>query len=221
MRAALAVGASAAPQAPHRRRSRPQLHQPRRPRLRQPHRHRPRRRPAARRSRPTPAAEPQAAGPPVPRTFTVRRGHHLQRHQAGKAADFEAVMARVKEALGKSNDPKRKQQAAAGACSSPPKPGPGGTSVYLWFFDPPVKDEEYSVSTFWRRRFPKKRRTSGRSTSTASSDGQTTVEPAVDDDMCATPVVRSSGARRSALELQVDARVDPLHVRVPRRSAQA
>ena len=49
-----------------------------------------------------------------------------------KVADFEAVMARVKEALGKSEDPKRKQQALSWRVFKGLEAGPGGNVVYVW-----------------------------------------------------------------------------------------
>src|SRR5207249_3753545 len=65
----------------------------------------------------TPAAAaaqiPTAPMPAVPasRKFTMESGVMFSLILPAKTADFEAVLARVKEALGKSQDPKRKQQA--------------------------------------------------------------------------------------------------------------
>ena len=74
---------------------------------------------------PPPAAEPRATGPPVPRTFTSDAGIIFSAIKPEKAADFEAVMARVKDALAKSTNPKRKQQAAAWRVFKSVEPGPG------------------------------------------------------------------------------------------------
>ncbi len=60
-----------------------------------------------------------------------------------KTADFEAVLARVKEALGKSSDPKRKAQALSWRVLKGLETGPGGNVVYVWLLDPAVKDEDY------------------------------------------------------------------------------
>ena len=71
-----------------------------------------------------------------------------------KTADYEAVLARVKEALAKSQDPKRKQQALSWRVLKGVETGPGGNTFYLWFFDPPVKDVEYSITQILTEAFP-------------------------------------------------------------------
>ena len=73
---------------------------------------------------------------------------------ANKTADFEAVLARVKEALAKSQDPKRKQQALSWRVLKGAEPGAGGNIVYIWFFDPAVKDVEYSITSILTEAFP-------------------------------------------------------------------
>ena len=71
-----------------------------------------------------------------------------------KAADFEGVMAKVKEALGKSTDPKRKQQALSWRVFKGIEAGPGGNIVYVFFMDPAVKDADYTVSQILTDAFP-------------------------------------------------------------------
>ena len=71
-----------------------------------------------------------------------------------KVADFESVMARVKEALGKSQDPKRKQQALSWRVFKGVEAGPGGNVVYVFFMDPAVKDQDYTVSQILAEAFP-------------------------------------------------------------------
>jgi len=71
-----------------------------------------------------------------------------------KTADFEAVMGRVKEALGKSQDPKRKQQALSWRVFKGIEAGPGGNVVYVWFIDPPAKDSEYVITEILTEAFP-------------------------------------------------------------------
>ena len=114
----------------------------------------------------TPAPQPPAApvagqtpaGPPpsVPasRKFTSDAGIMFSVIKPDKTADFEAVMARVKEALGKSDDPKRKQQALSWQLFKGLESGLGGNIVYIWFIDPPVKDTEYTVTDILREAFP-------------------------------------------------------------------
>jgi hypothetical protein len=111
----------------------------------------------------TPAAPaPQAPGavpapvPSVPasRMFTADSGVMFSVINPAKVADFEAVMLRIKEALAKSTDPKRKQQALGWRVFKGVEAGPGGNVVYVSFFDPPVKDAEYSVTDILREAFP-------------------------------------------------------------------
>jgi hypothetical protein len=124
---------------------------------------------------PPPAAEPRATGPPVPRTFTSDAGIIFSAIKPEKAADFEAIMTRVKDALAKSTNPKRRQQAAAWRVFKSVEPGPGGTILYLSFFDPPVKDEEYSVSTILSEAFPEEAQALWRRYMDCFVDGQTLV----------------------------------------------
>jgi hypothetical protein len=124
---------------------------------------------------PPPVAEPKAAGPPVPRTFTSDAGVIFSAIKPEKAADFEAVMARVKDALAKSSNPKRKQQAAAWRVFKSVEPGPGGSILYMSFFDPPVKEEEYSVSTILAEAFPEEAQALWRKYIDCFVDGQTLV----------------------------------------------
>jgi hypothetical protein len=103
----------------------------------------------------TPAA-PAAPLPSVPasRRFTSDAGMMFSVIKSDKTADFEAVLARVKEALGKSPDPKRKQQALSWRVFKGLEAGPGGGVVYIWFFDPAVKDQEYVITGILAEAFP-------------------------------------------------------------------
>ena len=71
-----------------------------------------------------------------------------------KAADFEAVMAKVKEALAKSDKPGRKQMALSWRVFKGAEAGLGGNIVYVFWFDPPVKDEDYSITQILSEGFP-------------------------------------------------------------------
>ena len=71
-----------------------------------------------------------------------------------KTADFESVMARVKEALGKSQDPQRKQQAAGWKVYKAAEPAAGGAALYFYIVDPVVKGADYSVSAILGEAFP-------------------------------------------------------------------
>ena len=107
----------------------------------------------------TPPVAPQApaaAQPAVPasRKFTSDSGIIFNVIRPDKVADFEAILARVKEGLAKSQDPKRKQQALSWRVFKGLETGPGGNVVYIFFFDPAVKDEDYTVSAILTEAFP-------------------------------------------------------------------
>jgi hypothetical protein len=104
----------------------------------------------------TASQAPVAPLPAVPasRKFTSDNGIIFSVIKPDKTADFEMVMGRVKEALGKSQDPKRKQQALSWRVFKGLEAGPGGNVVYIWFLDPTVKDVEYTVTDILREAFP-------------------------------------------------------------------
>ena len=103
-----------------------------------------------------PGTPPAAPPPSVPssRKFTADAGIIFSVIKPDKTADFEMVMGRVKEALGKSQDPKRKQQALSWRVFKGQETAPGGGIVYVWFLDPPVKDVEYTVTDILTEAFP-------------------------------------------------------------------
>ena len=108
---------------------------------------------------PAPAPGQAAATPPQPsvpasRRFTSDAGVMFSVIKPDKTADFEAVMARVKEGLAKSEDPKRKQQALSWRVFKGLEAGPGGNVVYVWVLDPPVKDADYTITEILREAFP-------------------------------------------------------------------
>ena len=99
-------------------------------------------------------AAPPAPSVPASRKFTSDAGIMFSAIKPDKTADFEAVMARVKEALGKSQDPQRKQQALSWRVFKGLETGPGGAVIYVWLLDPPVKDVEYVITDILREAFP-------------------------------------------------------------------
>ena len=105
-----------------------------------------------------PAAGQTPAGPapavPASRKFTSDAGMMFSVIKPDKTADFEAIMARVKEALGKSDKPERKQQALSWVLYKGLESAGGGNVVYVWFINPPVKDTEYTVTDILREAFP-------------------------------------------------------------------
>jgi hypothetical protein len=101
----------------------------------------------------TPPAQ-QAAAAPAKRVFGSDAGLVLNFIKADKTADFEAVMAKLKEALNKSDKPERKQQAASWKVFKSPEPAAGGNALYVFVIDPAVKDADYTVSTILAEAFP-------------------------------------------------------------------
>ena len=74
--------------------------------------------------------------------------------KADKTADFEAVMAKVKEALVKSQSPERKQQAAGWKIFRSPENAGEGQVLYVFVIDPVVKGSDYSVGKILSEGFP-------------------------------------------------------------------
>ena len=108
-----------------------------------------------------PAQQAQAA--PTARVFASDAGMVLNFIKADKTADFEAVVAKLKEALQKSEKPERKQQAASWKVFKSPDPAAGGAALYVFMIDPSVKGADYTVSNILAEAFPPPR--SMRSTS--------------------------------------------------------
>ena len=90
-----------------------------------------------------PAQQAQAA--PTARTFGSDAGMVLNFIKPDKTADFEAVVAKLKEALAKSEKAERKAQAAGWKVFKATEPGPGGAVIYVFVMDPVAKGAEYKV----------------------------------------------------------------------------
>jgi len=99
-----------------------------------------------------PAAAAQAA--PTTRTFASDGGMVLNFIKPDKTADFEAVVAKLKEALQKSDKPERKQQAASWKVFKSPDPAAGGNVLYVFVIDPAIKGADYTVSNILADAFP-------------------------------------------------------------------
>jgi hypothetical protein len=102
------------------------------------------------------AGKPATPPPAVPaaRRFTSDAGMIFNVIKPDKGPDFEAVMNRVKEALAKSQDPKKKQMALGWRVFKGVEAGPGGNLVYVFFFDPPAKEEDYQITLILSEAFP-------------------------------------------------------------------
>ena len=70
-----------------------------------------------------------------------------------KTADFETVLAKYKEALGKSDKPARKEQLAGLKIYKSPT-AMGGNTAYILSVDPVVKGEEYDITRVINEVFP-------------------------------------------------------------------
>ena len=70
-----------------------------------------------------------------------------------KTADFEAVLAKYKEALSKSDKPARKEQLAGLKIYKSPT-AMGGNTAYILSVDPVVKGEEYDITRVINEVFP-------------------------------------------------------------------
>ena len=70
-----------------------------------------------------------------------------------KAADFEAVVAKYKEAMTKSDNAARKEQLAGLKIFKSPTAMAGNTA-YIFLADPVVKDQEYDITRVIHEVFP-------------------------------------------------------------------
>jgi hypothetical protein len=93
---------------------------------------------------PPPAAQAQAA--PATRVFTADAGLVLNFIKPDKTKEFEAVLAKLKDALTTSAKPERKEQAKSWRVFKSPDPAAAGAALYVFLVDPPVKGADYSVS---------------------------------------------------------------------------
>jgi len=114
----------------------------------------------------------QAQSAPAPRVFASDAGMVLNFIKPDKTADFEAVMAKLKEALAKSPKPERKQQAASWKVFKSPDPAAGGNVLYVFIIDPSVKGADYTVSTILNEAFPQDVQTIYKQYADAYASGQ-------------------------------------------------
>ena len=99
------------------------------------------------------ASGAQAQQQPV-RKLGPDAGMFLTFVKGDKTADFEAVMAKVKEGLLKSTKPERKQQAAGWKVFKSADPPVNGNVVYVLLINPSVKDADYNVVQILIEEFP-------------------------------------------------------------------
>jgi hypothetical protein len=107
----------------------------------------------------TPPSGQQPAAAAPGRTFSSDAGMLFNMIKPDKTADFEAIIARVKDAMAKSPNPVRKQQAAGWKVFKSVEPGmalPDGTRavLYIFYIDPAVKDADYTITKILAEAFP-------------------------------------------------------------------
>ncbi|HEV3139552.1 MAG TPA: hypothetical protein VGY57_03500 [Vicinamibacterales bacterium] len=96
-----------------------------------------------------PLPEPAREATPAvdPWTFSSDAGLMLIFIKPDKTADFETILARVKDALAKSDKAERRQQAAGWKIFKARETGPGAVAIYVSVMDPVAKDTDYSIGS--------------------------------------------------------------------------
>ena len=74
-----------------------------------------------------------------------------------KTADFEQIMAKVRDALGKSTDPQHRQQADGWKIMKVGKPLPDGNIAYVHIVNPVVKGADYTIMQTLYEAYPDER----------------------------------------------------------------
>ena len=121
--------------------------------------------PPAQQSPPQPPAQQSPPRPPAqragqaqqasqPRMFNNDGGMILNFVKPDKTADFEKVIAKLKEALQKSGKRERKQQAQGWKIFKSPEPATGGNVLYIFVMYPSVKNADYSVANLLGEALP-------------------------------------------------------------------
>ena len=100
-------------------------------------------------------ASPQHAKPTFP--LTGETALLTVAIRPDKAADFERVMGRMRDALANSTDPKRREQAAGWKVMKLEKLLPDGNVAYVHVIDPVVAGADYAVMTTLYDAFPEER----------------------------------------------------------------
>ncbi|MGE0866027.1 MAG: hypothetical protein AB7P34_19165 [Vicinamibacterales bacterium] len=101
------------------------------------------------------AQEPAAPAEPAKPVFTIGGEAAIitMLIKPDKTADFEMVLARLKEALQKSENPRRREQAAGWKVFKSAQLAQGN-AVYIMRIDPVVSNEEYDITRLIAEVFP-------------------------------------------------------------------
>lgn len=102
----------------------------------------------------TPGTVPPAGAPALDRKFATDAGMLISPIRADRAKDFEAVMARLHQALTMSADDTRRRQAAGWRLYRAAEPGPGGSVLYVSIIAPAVPKADYAVGPILLEAFP-------------------------------------------------------------------
>ena len=104
----------------------------------------------------TPAAQPaqQAEAKKSPFVFQSDGGVILHFIKSDKGADFEMLVAKLKESLAKSEKPEHKAQAASWKLFKAAEPGAAGAIMYVSVIHPAVKDADYYIPLIINDAFP-------------------------------------------------------------------
>jgi hypothetical protein len=94
-----------------------------------------------------PAPGTPAAAPQTTRMLTGDAGLIFFPVKMERTADFEKIMAKLKEALATSTDPTLREQAAGWKVFKAVEPGPNNSALYVFVIDPAVKGGDYA---FWK-----------------------------------------------------------------------
>ena len=107
-----------------------------------------------------PPAAQQPAGQAAPKlTFEGDTALWTVAIRPDKTADFEKIVAKLREGLAKSDKPERKQQAGGWKVMKLAKPLPDGNIGYVHIINPVVPGADYTVMQALYEMFPEERQT--------------------------------------------------------------
>jgi hypothetical protein len=88
------------------------------------------------------------------RVFKSDAGLMLKFVRPDRVSDFEATLARLKEALDRTHDPRRRQQAAGWKVFRAAETSLNGDIIYVFEINPVIPDADYAVGTILVEAFP-------------------------------------------------------------------
>ena len=103
---------------------------------------------------PTASTDEEPAPPIATRTFEAPAAMVINYVRSGSANGFESLTRRMVEALAASEDAEHQALAAGWTMYRVADPGPNNNAVYVWLFDPVVRDANYAVAQLLNEVFP-------------------------------------------------------------------